>query len=158
MGNRALKPYEHIFTVLQDNEGIREQLDDALDLANGQFNKSKINAIKIVRGFIGDKRFRLREYSEVVTRYCSLMSFMERIRWVHHQLEAKEKRFSYVKGIKMNRIRLTKLIIRHENNLKWFPSHIDLKFINHLCQKYNLHVLSFKNKWRNLNVRQDNNN
>ena len=90
-------------------------------------------------------------------RYSLLMSFMQRIRWLHNELEIKEKKFSYDKGVKMNRIRLTKLIKRHENNLKWFPSHIDLKFANHLCQKYNLHVLSFK-KNGGTDVRQDNNN
>ena len=143
--------------MLQDNDGIREELDDALDLANGQKFKSKINAIKILRGFFGDNLYRLRAIKEVVDRYSSLMSFMERIRWVHEELKVKEHKFSYDKGVKMNRIRLTKLIKRHENNLKWFPSHIDLKFANHLCQKYNLHVLSFK-KNGGINVRQDNNN
>lgn len=143
--------------MLQDNDGIREELDDALDLANGQKFKSKINAIKILRGFFGDNLYRLRAIKEVVDRYSSLMSFMERIRWVHEELKVKEKKFSYDKGVKMNRIRLTKLIKRHENNLKWFPSHIDLKFMNHLCQKYNLHVLSFK-KNGGTDVRQDNNN
>ena len=143
--------------MLQDNDGIREELDDALDLANGQKFKSKINAIKILRGFFGDNLYRLRAIKEVVDRYSLLMSFMERIRWVHEELKVKEKKFSYDKGVKMNRIRLTKLIKRHENNLKWFPSHIDLKFANHLCQKYNLHVLSFK-KNGGTDVRQDNNN
>ena len=152
-----MKPYENIFTVLQDNDGIREELDDALDLANGQRFKSKINAIKILRGFFGDNLYRLRAIKEVVDRYSLLMSFMQRIRWLHNELEIKEKKFSYDKGVKMNRIRLTKLIKRHENNLKWFPSPIDLKFINHLCQKYNLHVLSFK-KNGGINVRQNNNN
>ena len=142
--------------MLQDNDGIREELDDALDLANGQKFKSKINAIKILRGFFGDNLYRLRAIKEVVDRYSLLMSFMQRIRWVHEELKVKEKKFSYDKGVKMNPIRLTKLIKRHENNLKWFPSHIDLKFANHLCQKYNLHVLSFK-KNGGINVRQDNN-
>ena len=143
--------------MLQDNDGIREELDDALDLANGQKFKSKINAIKILRGFFGDNLYRLRAIKEVVDRYSSLMSFMQRIRWLHNELEMKEHKFSYDKGVKMNRIRLTKLIKRHENNLKWFPSPIDLKFMNHLCQKYNLHVLSFK-KNGGTDVRQDNNN
>ena len=111
--------------MLQDNDGIREELDDALDLANGQKFKSKINAIKILRGFFGDNLYRLRAIKEVVDRYSLLMSFMQRIRWVHEELKVKEKKFSYDKGVKMNRIRLTKLIKRHENNLKWFPSHID---------------------------------
>jgi len=142
--------------VLQDNDGIRQELNDELDLANGQRFKSKINAIKILRGFFGENLYRLRDIKEVVDRYSSLMSFMQRIRWVHEELKVKEKKFSYDKGVKMNRIRLTKLIKRHENNLKWFPSHIDLKFMNHLCQKYNLHVLSFK-KNGGINVRQDNN-
>ena len=142
--------------MLQDNDGIRQELDDELDLANGQRFKSKINAIKILRGFFGENLYRLRDIKEVVDRYSSLMSFMQRIRWVHEELKVKEKKFSYDKGVKMNRIRLTKLIKRHENNLKWFPSHIDLKFMNHLCQKYNLHVLSFK-KNGGINVRQDNN-
>ena len=143
--------------MLQDNDGIRQELNDELDLANGQRFKSKINAIKILRGFFGENLYRLRDIKEVVDRYSSLMSFMQRIRWVHEELKVKEKKFSYDKGVKMNRIRLTKLIKRHENNLKWFPSHIDLKFMNHLCQKYNLHVLSFK-KNGGINVRQDNNN
>ncbi len=143
--------------MLQDNDGIREELDDALDLANGQKFKSKINAIKILRGFFGDNLYRLRAIKEVVDRYSLLMSFMQRIRWLHEELKVKEKKFSYDKGVKMNRIRLTKLIKRHENNLKWFPSPIDLKFMNHLCQKYNLHVLSFK-KNGGIDVRQDNNN
>ena len=143
--------------MLQDNDGIREELDDALDLANGQKFKSKINAIKILRGFFGDNLYRLRAIKEVVDRYSLLMSLMERRRWVHEELKVKEKKFSYDKGVKMNRIRLTKLIKRHENNLKWFPSPIDLKFMNHLCQKYNLHVLSFK-KNGGTDVRQDNNN
>ena len=143
--------------MLQDYVGIRQELNDELDLANGQRFKSKINAIKILRGFFGENLYRLRDIKEVVDRYSSLMSFMQRIRWVHEELKVKEKKFSYDKGVKMNRIRLTKLIKRHENNLKWFPSHIDLKFINHLCQKYNLHVLSFK-KNGGINVRQDNNN
>ena len=142
--------------MLQDYVGIRQELNDELDLANGQRFKSKINAIKILRGFFGENLYRLRDIKEVVDRYSSLMSFMQRIRWVHEELKVKEKKFSYDKGVKMNRIRLTKLIKRHENNLKWFPSHIDLKFINHLCQKYNLHVLSFK-KNGGINVRQDNN-
>ena len=142
--------------MLQDNDGIRQELNDELDLANGQRFKSKINAIKILRGFFGENLYRLRDIKEVVDRYSSLMSFMQRIRWVHEELKVKEKKFSYDKGVKMNRIRLTKLIKRHENNLKWFPSHIDLKFMNHLCQKYNLHVLSFK-KNGGINVRQDNN-
>ena len=152
-----MKPYENIFGVLQDNDGIRQELNDELDLANGQRFKSKINAIKILRGFFGENLYRLRDIKEVVDRYSSLMSFMQRIRWVHNEVELKEKKFSYDKGVKMNRIRLTKLIKRHENNLKWFPLPIDLKFMNHLCQKYNLHVLSFK-KNGGINVRQDNNN
>ena len=78
---------------------------------------------------------------------------MNRLRWLHNEVELKEKKFSYDKGIKMNRIRLTKLIKRHENNLKWFPSHIDLKFMNHLCQKYNLHTFGYKkNKIRGYHV------
>ena len=143
--------------MLQDNDGIRQELDDELDLANGQKFKSKINAIKILRGFFGENLYRLRDIKEVVDRYSLLMSFMQRIRWVHEELKVKEKKFSYDKGVKMNRIRLTKLIKRHEYNLKWFPSPIDLKFMNHLCQKYNLHVLSFK-KNGGTDVRQDNNN
>mgnify|MGYP005992940229 FL=1 len=154
----TLKPYKHIFTALQNNErdglaGIREELDDILDLANGQSGGSRINAIKLLRRFFGEKRFKLREYSEVVSRYCKLMDYMSRLRWLHNEVELKEKKFSYDKGIKMNRIRLTKLIKRHENNLKWFPSHIDLKFMNHLCQKYNLHTFGYKkNKIRGYHV------
>ena len=76
--------------MLQDNDGIREELDDALDLANGQKFKSKINAIKILRGFFGDNLYRLRAIKEVVDRYSSLRSFMHLSRWVHNELGVKE--------------------------------------------------------------------
>tara|TARA_R100001463_G_scaffold52206_2_gene102999 strand:+ start:216 stop:665 length:450 start_codon:yes stop_codon:yes gene_type:complete len=134
-----MKPYEHIFTALQTSMfGTREQLDVALE------EGSKINAIKILRSDFGQKRFSLREIKNVVDRYVRLMDYMVRVKWLHTQLEEKEKLFSDDIGIKNSRVRLYKLIKRHENNLKWFPTHIDMKHMNWLVEKHNLHIYKFK--------------
>ena len=116
---------EKILNLLKAADGLRECVDESLS------GGSKINAIKEVRGVVGEE-FRLREVKDAIDRYSRYLSFSKRIDWLHKHIPT--GRFIIADDRKF----IQRLHGRLFNNIKALPTGEELIRANRLYREWGI--------------------